>query len=134
MDGRMLTRLAPLLGVGLVMLIGCSGPAPKSMKRKTVVPASAREVNVERKLAQRQIAFVEELLIGEPGVYVDGRTVRIRGSKRAPTWVIDGMYVSSPVGLNPRDVARMWVVPDGSGYGRRGAYGVIIIETRVDMN
>ncbi|GIV62290.1 MAG: hypothetical protein KatS3mg044_1156 [Rhodothermaceae bacterium] len=115
---------------GLILLAGCSGPR-KPAERQVVVPASAREVDVERKLAQRQIAIVEELLIGEPGVFVDGRTVRIRGSQRGPLWVIDGMYTDSPAGLNPRDVARMWIVPDGSGYGRRGSTGVVIIQTRI---
>lgn len=117
--------------VGLMVgLVGC-GPPRKIVPPKSIVPANAREVDVDGKLSKRQISIVEELLIGEPGIFVEGRTVRIRGSRQGPLWVIDGFYTYSPAGLNPRDVGRMWVLPDGHGYGRRGANGVIIIQTRI---
>ncbi len=116
--------------VTAALLFGC-GPPRKIVPSKSIVPANAREVDVKGKLKKRQISIVEELLIGEPGVYVDGRTVRIRGSLRGPLWVIDGFYSDTPAGLNPRDIARMWIVPDGSGYGRRGANGVVIIQTKI---
>ncbi len=112
----------------LTLYVGCGGTRGPG---HDMIPAEAREINVERKLVQRQIALVEDFLIGEPGITVDGRRVRIRGSKAGPLWVIDGMYTSTPIGINPRDVARMWVVASGSGYGRRGANGVVIIRTRV---
>lgn len=117
-----------ILAAGGLLSTGChssKGPG------KDMIPAEAREINVQRKLAQRQIALVEELLIGEPGVQVDGRRVRIRGSSGGPLWVIDGMYTNTPIGINPRDIDRMWILASGSGYGRRGAHGVVIIRTRV---
>lgn len=117
--------LVVILGV-----IGC-GPPRKIVPPKSIVPANAREINVQAKLEKRQISIVEELLIGEPGVFVKGRTVRIRGSVNGPLWVIDGFYTYSPAGLNPRDVGRMWILPDGQGYGRRGANGVVIIQTKI---
>ncbi|WP_456426667.1 hypothetical protein [Rhodocaloribacter sp.] len=125
---RLVLALATVVTAALVL--GC-GPPRKIVPSKSIVPASAREVDVKGKLKKRQISIVEELLIGEPGVYVDGRTVRIRGSRRGPLWVIDGFYTDTPAGLNPRDIARMWIVPDGSGYGRRGANGVVIIQTKI---
>ena len=94
------------------------------------MPENAREVNVAAKLRQRTISFVEELLIGEPSVRVNGRTVRIRGSRVGPMWVIDGVYTDTPLGISPYDVDRMWVNPSGLGYGRRGAHGVIILVTK----
>jgi len=118
---------ALLLLVGLAA--GCSGSQPGTAA-STPLPENAREVNVEAKLRQRTIAFVEELLIGEPGVYVNGRVVRIRGSQSGPLWVIDGMYSDTPLGINPHDVDRMWIDATGSGYGRRGAGGVVIIATK----
>ena len=109
-----------------------AAPAQKAKARANpMLPPDAREVNVARKLEQRQIAIIEQFLIGEPGVWVEGRNVRIRGAQRGPLWVIDGNYLSSPAGLNPRDVARMWISKSGSGYGRRGSTGVVIIETRM---
>ncbi|WP_457653136.1 hypothetical protein [Rhodocaloribacter sp.] len=123
-------KLALATFVTAALLFGC-GPPRKIVPSKSIVPANAREVDVKGKLEKRQISIVEELLIGEPGVYVEGRTVRIRGSVRGPLWVIDGFYTDTPAGLNPRDIARMWIVPDGSGYGRRGANGVIIIQTKI---
>ena len=109
---------------------GCAGSSPGTGTSSEPWPENAREVNVEAKLRQRTIAFVEQLLIGEPSVRVTGRTVRIRGSRSGPMWVIDGVYTDSPLGLNPYDVDRMWVNASGQGYGRRGANGVIILTTK----
>ena len=109
---------------------GCAGSSPGSSASSVPLPENAREVNVAAKLQQRTIAFIEQLLIGEPSVTVTGRTVRIRGSRDGPLWVIDGVYTDSPLGLSPYDVDRMWVNASGQGYGRRGANGVIILVTK----
>ncbi len=116
----------PLVLAGLIA--GCAGSSPGPSAER--VPENAREVNVAAKLQQRTISFVEELLIGEPSVRVNGRTVRIRGSRAGPMWVIDGIYTDTPLGISPYDVDRMWVNPSGQGYGRRGANGVIILVTK----
>ena len=110
------------------LVAGCAGSSPGPLAEP--VPENAREVNVAAKLRQRTISFVEELLIGEPSVRVNGRTVRIRGSRAGPIWVIDGIYTDTPFGISPYDVDRMWVNPSGQGYGRRGANGVIILVTK----
>ena len=118
-------------GVLLVLaglVAGCAGSSPGPSAER--VPENAREVNVAAKLQQRTISFVEELLIGEPSVRVNGRTVRIRGSRGGPMWVIDGIYTSTPFGISPYDVDRMWINASGQGYGRRGAHGVIILITK----
>ena len=120
-------------GVVLVMaglVAGCAGSKPGPAASNEPLPENAREVNVAAKLQGRTIAFVEHLLIGEPGVRVTGRTVRIRGSRSGPLWVIDGVYTDSPLGLSPYDVDRMWVNASGQGYGRRGANGVVILTTK----
>lgn len=121
-------------GGGLLVLIGlvagCTGSKPGPRQPGTPIPENAREVRVEAKLQQRTIAFIEQLLIGEPGVRVSGRMVRIRNSRGEPLWVIDGVYTNTPLGISPYDVARMWVNATGHGYGRRGANGVVIITTK----
>ena len=120
---------AGVLVMLLAMVIGCATSKPGS-RQTTPLPEDAREVKVEAKLKQRTIAFVEELLIGEPGVRVTGRQVRIRGNPSGPMWVIDGVYTDTPMGISPYDVDRMWVNTSGQGYGRRGANGVVIITTK----
>ena len=118
-------------GVLLVLaglVAGCAGSSPGPSAER--VPENAREVNVAAKLQQRTISIVEELLIGEPSVRVNGRTVRIRGSRAGPIWVIDGIYTTTPFGISPNDVDRMWINASGRGYGRRGANGVIILTTK----
>lgn len=131
----MLLHCTRLQAAGVLLMLGslaagCAGSSPGSRSADTPTPENAREVKVEAKLQGRTIAFVEQLLIGEPGVRVSGRTVRIRGSKSGPLWVIDGVYTDTPMGINPYDVARMWVNHTGQGYGRRGAHGVVILTTK----
>ncbi len=125
---RLSYRSASVLFVLAGLVAGCAGSSPGPLAER--VPENAREVNVAAKLQQRTISIVEELLIGEPSVRVNGRTVRIRGSRAGPIWVIDGIYTDTPFGISPYDVDRMWVNPSGQGYGRRGANGVIILVTK----
>lgn len=115
-----------------LLLAGCSAPRAGSEEDDVTVrvPGDAREVDVEARYAQGAVTSVEDFLIGEPGVSVEGSRVRIRGSSGPPLWVIDGIETYSPFGINPADVARMWIVPTGQGYGRRGGNGVIIIQTK----
>ena len=127
---RLSYRRAGVLLVLAGLVAGCAGSSPGPSASNEPVPENAREVNVAAKLRQRTISFVEELLIGEPSVRVNGRTVRIRGSRVGPMWVIDGVYTDTPLGISPYDVDRMWVNPSGQGYGRRGANGVIILVTK----
>ena len=127
---RRFFRVAGVLLVVVGLVAGCAGSAPGPRQANTPLPENAREVRVEAKLKQRTIAFIEELLIGEPGVRVSGRQVRIRNSNGGPLWVIDGVYTNTPLGISPYDVARMWVNATGQGYGRRGGNGVVIITTK----
>ena len=127
---RLSYRRAGVLLVLAGLVAGCARSRPGPRQANTPLPENAREVKVEAKLQQRTIAFIEELLLGEPGVRVSGRQVRIRNSKGGPLWVIDGFYTDTPVGISPYDVARMWINATGQGYGRRGANGVVIITTK----
>ncbi len=127
---RLSYRTAGVLLVLTGLAAGCAGSSPGPPPSYEPLPGEAREVNVAAKLRQRAITFVEELLIGEPSVRVNGRTVRIRGSRSGPMWVIDGIYTSTPFGISPYDVDRMWINASGQGYGRRGANGVIILITK----
>ena len=127
---RRFWRAAGMLIVLASFVVGCAGSKPGTEQTHVPLPENAREVKVEAKLQQRTIAFIEELLIGEPGVRVTGRAVRIRNSKSGPLWIIDGIYTDTPMGLSPYDVARMWINATGQGYGRRGANGVIIVATK----
>ncbi len=127
---RLSYRTAGVLLVLAGLVAGCAGSRPGSPPSFEPLPGEVREVNVAAKLRQRAITFVEELLIGEPSVRVNGRRVRIRGSRSGPMWVIDGIYTSTPFGISPNDVDRMWINASGQGYGRRGANGVIILVTK----
>ncbi len=127
---RLSYRRAGVLLVLAGLVAGCAGSSPDPSPSYEPLPGDAREVNVAAKLRQRAISFVEELLIGEPSVHVDGRRVRIRGSRSGPMWVIDGIYTNTPLGISPYDVDRMWINASGQGYGRRGAHGVIILVTK----
>ena len=127
---RLSYRTAGVLLVLAGLAAGCAGSSPGPSPSYEPLPGDAREVNVAAKLRQRAISFVEELLIGEPSVHVNGRIVRIRGSRGGPMWVIDGIYTDTPLGISPYDVDRMWINASGQGYGRRGAHGVIILITK----
>ena len=127
---RLSYRTAGVLLVLAGLAAGCAGSSPGPSPSYEPLPGDAREVNVAAKLRQRAISFVEELLIGEPSVHVNGRVVRSRGSRGGPMWVIDGIYTDTPLGISPYDVDRMWINASGLGYGRRGANGVIILVTK----
>jgi TonB-dependent SusC/RagA subfamily outer membrane receptor len=92
---------------------------------------------------------VEQLLAGRvPGVQVirgagGGFSLRIRGTSSLygssePLYVVDGMLVQTVPGrgldwLNPNDIETIEILKDAnslSGYGVRGANGVVIITTR----
>ena len=118
-----------LLAAGVLMIAGCATTSTPP-QRGVFLPGNAVEIDVERKLRDRPIVIVEDMLVGEPGVRVTGREVQIRGSLQGPLWIIDGMQTDSPAGVNPYDVDRMWVNASGHGYGRRGAHGVVIVTTR----
>lgn len=127
---RLSLRITSVLLALAGLAVGCAGSRPGPPPSNEPLAENVREVNVEAKLRQRTIAFVEELLIGEPSVRVTGRTVRVRNSPDGPLWVIDGVYTDTPMGISPYDVARLWINASGQGYGRRGANGVIILVTK----
>ena len=94
-----------------------------------------------------QAMSVEQLLVSRvPGLQLytrnDGTMVltimglansRTRGE---PLYVVDGiplMNTNGRVGINPHDIARIEVLKEGGAmaeYGLRGAYGVIVIQTK----
>lgn len=71
---------------------------------------------------------------GKPGGDV---MIRIRGvgtfGDAKPLFIVDGVAMDDIGGINPRDVASMEILKDGSStaiYGARGANGVVIITTK----
>jgi TonB-dependent SusC/RagA subfamily outer membrane receptor len=139
-----------LLGLALA---GCwNGPAESPLPEGAAQPAHAERGTSEAGTGvvadttdwrDAIPARVEDLLAARfPGVEVigggTGASVRVRGStslvgNNEPLYVLDGMPVSSLVGINPRDVARIEVLKDAgstAAYGIRGANGVILITTK----
>jgi TonB-dependent SusC/RagA subfamily outer membrane receptor len=71
---------------------------------------------------------------GGEGVYVRG-TKSIEGSNEA-IYVVDGMEVADISFVNPCEMKSINVLKDGAAamYGSRGANGVVVIETKGNMN
>ena len=94
------------------------------------------------RLPDYPVAHAEELLQAYPGVRLihngGGFEVRIRGARREPLYVVDGIaLIPHPPhtlrGLNPGDIAQIEVLKEASAtasYGMRGAAGVVLITTR----
>lgn len=77
---------------------------------------------------------VYEMLLGQPGVQVNGTSIKIQGassinSGTEPLFVIDGIIVNSLEGIQPSMVRSIEVLKGSSAsiYGSRGANGVILI-------
>ncbi len=77
---------------------------------------------------------IYEVLVGTPGVVVNGKSIKIQGQSSFnagtdPLFVVDGMPVESIDGISPTMVESISVLKGASAsiYGSRGANGVIII-------
>lgn len=77
---------------------------------------------------------IYEVLKGQAGVMVNGKTIKIQGASSfqmgtEPLFVVDGMTVSSIDGILPSQVDNISILKGASTsiYGSRGANGVILI-------
>jgi TonB-dependent SusC/RagA subfamily outer membrane receptor len=77
---------------------------------------------------------IYDMLRGQPGVLVNGRSVIIQGistiyGSTEPLYVLDGTIVSTIDGIPPRMVKSIEILkgPSASIYGSRGANGVILV-------
>lgn len=91
----------------------------------------APSTNVSQLLAGKLpgISSVQES--GEPGL--DQASLRIRGSKYAAQYIVDGFPVDNINDIDPADIESVSVLKDGASaavYGLKGASGVIIITTK----
>ena len=82
---------------------------------------------------------IYELIQGKcPGVFVEGKTIIIRGRQSKnydsePLFVVDGVPCDSIDWINPNDVKSIDVLKDAAScaiYGVRGSNGVIIINLK----
>ncbi|MCU0362685.1 MAG: TonB-dependent receptor plug domain-containing protein [Bacteroidales bacterium] len=77
---------------------------------------------------------IYEVLKGQPGVMVNGKSIKIQGVTSfqmgtEPLFVVDGMVVSSVDGIMPSQIDNISILKGASTsiYGSRGANGVILI-------
>ena len=77
---------------------------------------------------------IYEVLKGQAGVTVSGKTIKIQGASSfqmgtEPLYVVDGMIVSSIDGIRPSQIDNISILKGASTsiYGSRGANGVILI-------
>lgn len=77
---------------------------------------------------------IYEVLKGQPGVMVNGRSIKIQGITSFqmgtdPLFVVDGMVVESIDGIQPNQIDNISILKGASTaiYGSRGANGVILI-------
>ena len=84
---------------------------------------------------------IYEILVGTPGVVVNGKSIKIQGQSSFnagtdPLFVVDGMPVESIDGISPTMVESISVLKGASAsiYGSRGANGVILITLRGASN
>lgn len=87
--------------------------------------------------ADRQVIYsdIYEMLRGQPGIQVNGKSVKVQGGATSimlssdPLFVLDGVTVNSIDDINPQEVKSIEVLKGSSAaiYGSRGANGVILI-------
>jgi TonB-dependent SusC/RagA subfamily outer membrane receptor len=77
---------------------------------------------------------IYEVLKGQPGVMVNGKSIRIQGVTSfqmgtEPLFVVDGMVVATVDGIMPSQIDNISILKGASTsiYGSRGANGVILI-------
>jgi TonB-dependent starch-binding outer membrane protein SusC len=77
---------------------------------------------------------IYEMLRGQPGVQVNGTSVKIQGASSflagtEPLYVVDGIPVTTISDIQPQDVKSIEILKGSSAsiYGSRGANGVVLI-------
>ncbi|WNJ20878.1 TonB-dependent receptor [Pontibacter sp. G13] len=115
-------------------------------KSRRDVTGSVSSIDTES-LEKKPIARLENALQGQAaGVQVtqfsgkpgNGLSIRVRGAtslsaSSEPLFVIDGVPILNPEGINPADVASIEILKDASAsaiYGARAANGVVLITTK----
>ena len=92
--------------------------------------------NVSKVQGSKYATFTDiyEVLKGQPGVTVSGKSIKIQGASSfqmgtEPLFVVDGMVVSSIDGILPSQIDNISILKGASTsiYGSRGANGVILI-------
>jgi TonB-dependent SusC/RagA subfamily outer membrane receptor len=103
-----------------------------TVKKKNLLTPVGQVDGTNKKYASYQNIY--EMLRGQPGVQVNGTSVKIQGassftSGTEPLFVVDGVIVNSLEGIQPNMVRSIEVLkgPSASIYGSRGANGVILI-------
>jgi TonB-dependent SusC/RagA subfamily outer membrane receptor len=103
-----------------------------TVKKKNLLTPVGQVDGTNKKYASYQNIY--EMLRGQPGVQVNGTSVKIQGassftSGTEPLYVIDGIIVNTLDGIQPQMVKSIEVLkgPSASIYGSRGANGVILI-------
>ena len=114
-----------------LLLAGCASSAPRD-----------QDIRSNTRAASLEDLLDDEILRRFPGVrmYRDGEGIhiRIRGSLKAPLYIVDGMPLAPTPsgalwGISPHDIESIEVVRDLarlSYYGMRGANGVVLITTK----
>jgi TonB-dependent SusC/RagA subfamily outer membrane receptor len=103
-----------------------------TVKRKNLVTPVGQVDGSNSKYSSYKNVY--EMLRGQPGVMVNGTSVKIQGassftSGTEPLYVVDGVIVNTLDGIQPNMVRSIEVLkgPSASIYGSRGANGVILI-------
>lgn len=105
-----------------------------TMKRKNITTQVNKIKGTENNIFYKDIY---EMLRGQPGVQVQGKSIRIQNassfmSSTEPLLVVDGVPVNSIDDIVPQEVRSIEILKGASAsiYGSRGANGVILISLR----
>ncbi|MHC4990201.1 MAG: TonB-dependent receptor plug domain-containing protein [Planctomycetota bacterium] len=147
-----LARIAPVLGVLLVLLFSACAHKPDTIEteladdtqRTPRDPSTVTAEEIERRRGEPIAQILQGRVAGVDVVRTAGGiAVRIRGVSslhggNEPLYVIDGVPVQAGPGgalrgISPHDIESIQVLKDPadtSMYGLRGANGVIVIKTK----
>lgn len=135
-------QILSISAICIFLLYGC-GPAHTSTKYdangeilndgySSIVSSDNSQPISKKTKEERHYNNVYELLETVSGVFVDGRTVRVRGinsvnGNTAPLILMDGNEINLDL-INPEDIHSVEVLKDSAAtiYGMRGANGVIL--------